>query len=215
MQRGPDATPLDLISISEAARLIGINKSTLSRQVESGAVRSHGGKVVLSEVLADRAANINLTQSRRRPAKAKGPPVSSKAAAVASADATPRRPDATAPPSDATEAADDDLVLVDGKMFTFAEAQRLKENYLARQRALEFEKEAGRLVDREVANKLFFDQAREGRDAWLGWPARVATLMASDLGVEDRKLVEVLTQYVRQHLDELGEPAAPQLASPG
>jgi DNA-directed RNA polymerase specialized sigma54-like protein len=62
---------LEPISISEAARKIGINKSTLSRQVEGKAVRSHGGKVVLSEVLADRAANIDLTQSRRRSAKVK------------------------------------------------------------------------------------------------------------------------------------------------
>lgn len=34
MQRGPAATPLELIWISEAARLIGLNKSTLSRQVK-------------------------------------------------------------------------------------------------------------------------------------------------------------------------------------
>jgi transposase-like protein len=47
MQRGPDAAPLELISISEAARKIGVNESTLSRQIESGAVRSHDGKVVL------------------------------------------------------------------------------------------------------------------------------------------------------------------------
>jgi transposase-like protein len=36
MQRPPDATPLELISISKAARKIGVNKSTLSRQIESG-----------------------------------------------------------------------------------------------------------------------------------------------------------------------------------
>jgi hypothetical protein len=30
MKRPPDATPLDLISISEATREIGINKSTVS-----------------------------------------------------------------------------------------------------------------------------------------------------------------------------------------
>ncbi|MCK1402855.1 hypothetical protein IVB45_23445 [Bradyrhizobium sp. 4] len=75
--------------------------------------------------------------------------------------------------------------------------------------------ECGRLVDRAAANKSFFDQARELRDAWLAWPVRVVTLMASDLEVDDRKLVEVLTKYVRQHLDELGEPAAPELAPPG
>jgi hypothetical protein len=38
--------------------------------------------------------------------------------------------------------------------------------------------------------------------------------MASDLGIEERKLVEVVTTYVRQHLTELGEPTAPELARP-
>jgi hypothetical protein len=60
-----------LISIRETAGKIEVNKSTLSRQVESGAVRSHDGKVVLAEVVADRKANVDLAQSRRRPAKPK------------------------------------------------------------------------------------------------------------------------------------------------
>lgn len=63
MQRAPD----DLISLSEAARQIGVNKSTLSRQVASGAIRSHSGKVWLSKVLADRAANIDLSNPARGP----------------------------------------------------------------------------------------------------------------------------------------------------
>jgi hypothetical protein len=204
MQRAPDATPGELISIGEAARQVGINKSTLSRQVKSGAVRSHKGKVVLSEVLADRASNIDLTQSRRRPAgKSKRP------------DATASKADATGAGGAAPDATDDDdLVLIDGKMVSFAQAQRIKENYLARQRALDFERDAGRLVDRQAAEKAFFETARQIRDAWLSWPARVATLMASDLGIEERKLVEVLTDYVRQHLTELGEPAAPDIPRP-
>jgi hypothetical protein len=70
------------------------------------------------------------------------------------------------------------------------------------------------LVDRQAAEKAFFETARQIRDAWLSWPARVATLMASDLGIEERKLVEVVTTYVRQHLTELGEPAAPEFARP-
>lgn len=213
MQRPPDATPLELISISEAARIIGINKSTLSRQVESGAVRSHGGKVVLAEVVADRASNVNLAQSRRRPAKPKGEKGASKPGPVASADAT-NPPDATPGAANATDG-DLEQLLAEGKLLPFAGAQRVKENYLARQRAADFEKDIGRLVDREAANKAFFDQARELRDAWLAWPVRVVTLMASELEVDDRKLVEVLTKYVRQHLDELGDLAAPELAPPG
>jgi hypothetical protein len=91
-----------------------------------------------------------------------------KPASVAPADATLRRPDATPRP----DAADGDFEqqLADGKMLPFAGAQRVKENYLARQRAVDFEKDVGRLVDRAAANKAFFDQSRELRDAWLAWP---------------------------------------------
>lgn len=82
-----DATPLEMISISEAARIIGVKKSTLSRQVESGSVRSHGGKVVLTELVADRASNVNLAQSRRRPAEPKGENGASKRPLASARDA--------------------------------------------------------------------------------------------------------------------------------
>lgn len=48
-----------LIGITEAARQIGISHSTLSRQVKAGQVRSHNGRVRLSEVLHDRDRNID------------------------------------------------------------------------------------------------------------------------------------------------------------
>lgn len=220
MQRPPDATPeaaipADAVSISEAARQIGINKSTLSRQVESGAVRSYGGKVVVSQVIEDRNKNLNLSQSRRRPSKGKGAAGAKPAQPKSGpAGATTTAPGATKPPPDATGGDDGDLDLSDGRLVSFSQAQRIKENYLARQRALDFEVAAGRLVDRAAATKVFFDKARQFRDAWMGWPARIATLMAADLGVEDRKLAEVLTKYVRQHLTELGEPAAPEFPVP-
>src|SRR6266404_1001544 len=50
-----------LIGIREAARNVGISHSTLSRQVARRQVRSHGGKVRLSEVYEDRANNIDRT----------------------------------------------------------------------------------------------------------------------------------------------------------
>jgi hypothetical protein len=51
----------ELIGITAAARQIGVSHSTLSRQVKLGQVRSHKGKVRLSEVLQDRANNIDNT----------------------------------------------------------------------------------------------------------------------------------------------------------
>ncbi|RXF67705.1 hypothetical protein EK403_21075 [Hansschlegelia zhihuaiae] len=85
-------------------------------------------------------------------------------------------------------------------------AVRRKENFLGLQRKQAVEKEAGRLVERAAAEALFFDTARDLRDAWLSWPARIAIVMADELRVDPRALTTVLTAHVQQHLAELGEP---------
>jgi transposase-like protein len=158
MQRPPDATraaavPADAVSISEAARTIGINKSTLSRQVDSGAIRSYQGKVVISEVIEDRKQNLNLSQSRRKSGKAKPPAGTEKPPPeTRAADATPAASDATIPAADATidatigssdattdDELDDELeaAIASGKLISFSDAQRSKK-YLAPRRALKF-----------------------------------------------------------------------------
>ncbi|GGC70793.1 hypothetical protein [Chelatococcus reniformis] len=63
MQQSNDAT---LISMAEAARRLGLNRSTLQRQVARGAIRSHGGMVRLAEVLKDRANNLDPSRGRRK-----------------------------------------------------------------------------------------------------------------------------------------------------
>jgi hypothetical protein len=62
-----------LIGIREAARKIGIAHSTLSRQVTRAQVRSHGGKVKLSEVIHDRKHNLDqsIWLGRKRSTKPK------------------------------------------------------------------------------------------------------------------------------------------------
>lgn len=94
----------------------------------------------------------------------------------------------------------------DSSELDLAEAVRRKENWLGLQRKQIVEKEAERLVDRAVAEALFFDTARDLRDAWLSWPARVAVVMADELNIDARALTTVLTAHVQQHLAELGEP---------
>jgi hypothetical protein len=49
-----------------------------------------------------------------------------------------------------------------------------------------------------------FRLARQERDAWAGWPARVAAMMAADLGIGAHAMQTVET-HVRQHLEELAE----------
>lgn len=103
---------------------------------------------------------------------------------------------------------DDDEAGLDPTNLPLPLAIRRKENFLGLQRKQEVEKNEGKLVDREAAEKLFFDQARDVRDAWLSWPARVAIPMADELKVDPRALTAILNAYVKQHLSELGDPEA-------
>jgi hypothetical protein len=56
-----------LISQAHAAKLLGINRSTLSRQIKQGLIRSHQGNVRLSEVKEDRTRNLDTTRQVRYP----------------------------------------------------------------------------------------------------------------------------------------------------
>ncbi len=63
----------------------------------------------------------------------------------------------------------------------------------------------GDLVDRSQAIAHVFQLARNERDAWLNWPARVSAQMAATLGMDAHALHIALDAAVRTHLMELGE----------
>ncbi|CAN1575909.1 hypothetical protein MCELHM10_03854 [Paracoccaceae bacterium] len=89
--------------------------------------------------------------------------------------------------------------------------------YQAQDKQLGIQKKKGTLVDRARAEALVFRLARQERDTWVTWPARVAALMAAEvaLGVEKQTgvpviieaaiLQRVLEAHVRQHLDALAD----------
>lgn len=74
---GVETLPTDLVSLSDCAKAIGKNKSTVSRQLGKGLFRNWGTaeepKVSIAEVKAARAAGINPAQQREKPAKAAVP----------------------------------------------------------------------------------------------------------------------------------------------
>jgi hypothetical protein len=51
-----------------------------------------------------------------------------------------------------------------------------------------------------------FRLARQERDAWIAWPARIAATLAAELGVGTQQLQTHLERAVREHLAELAEP---------
>lgn len=92
-----------------------------------------------------------------------------------------------------------------GGNVTFVQARTAHEIAKAHLARLKLQERRGELVDRARATALVFRLAREERDAWLNWPARVAALMAAELGVEAHPMQKILEAHIRAHLAELTE----------
>lgn len=88
---------------------------------------------------------------------------------------------------------------------TFVQARTAHEIAKAHLARLRLQERRGELVDRAGTAALVFRLAREERDAWINWPARVAALMAAELGVEAHPMQKVLETHVRAQLSELAD----------
>jgi len=71
-----------------------------------------------------------------------------------------------------------------------------------RRKEFERKRREGELVDAREVREAQLRRASEEREALLSWPSRIAPLMAGELGVSERKVLETLRKYVRQHLAE-------------
>ena len=92
-----------------------------------------------------------------------------------------------------------------GSNVTFVQARTAHEIAKAHLARLRLQRMKGELVDRARAAAMIFRLAREERDSWLNWPARVAALMAADLGVDAHAVQKLVETHVRGHLAELAE----------
>ena len=88
---------------------------------------------------------------------------------------------------------------------TFMQARTANEVLKAQERRLRLQQMKGEVVDRAKAVAQVFRLAREERDAWVNWPARVAAMIAAELEVASHQLHTVLEQHVHDHLAELAE----------
>jgi hypothetical protein len=88
---------------------------------------------------------------------------------------------------------------------TFMQARTANEVLKAQERRLRLQQMKGELVDRAKAVAQVFKLARDERDAWVNWPARVAAVMAAEIEIDAHKLHTVLERHVRGHLAELAE----------
>lgn len=95
--------------------------------------------------------------------------------------------------------------LPSGGNVTFVQARTAHEIAKAHLARLRLQRMKGELVDRARATALVFRLAREERDAWANWPARVAALMAAELGADPHAVQKALEAHVRTRLAELAE----------
>ena len=104
-----------------------------------------------------------------------------------------------------------------GDSTSYLKARTALTVYQAQERQLSIQKKKGTLVDRARAETLVFRLARQERDVWVTWPARVAALMAAQVSVELETatgspvtiqtaiIQRVLETHVREQLDALAD----------
>ena len=184
-----------------AAR-VGLSRGAIQKAKEAGRLVLHADGSIDAEASDQRrAAMTDPSKSRAAPAAQQAPlklkPVPE--AAVVAVGETLREEGLAAP--------------VAGGGTTYLQAKTANEVLKAQERRIRLQKLKGELVDRARAETLMFRLAREERDGWVTWPARVAALIASELvavlgeaiTVEPALMQKVLEAHVRAQLDSLAE----------
>ena len=191
------------LSERQYAARVGLSRGAIQKAKEAGRL------VLFADGSIDAEASDKRRAAMTDPAKSRAAPKASAApksklkpvpeAAVASVGETLREEGLAAP--------------VTSGGTTFLQAKTANEVLKAQERRIRLQKLKGELVDRARAETLMFRLAREERDAWVTWPARVAALMASELAaalgeevtVEAALMQKVLEAHVRAQLDSLAE----------
>jgi hypothetical protein len=88
---------------------------------------------------------------------------------------------------------------------SFLQARTANEVLKAQERRLRLQRLKGELIDRARATAQVFTLARQERDAWVQWPARVAADLAAEFGLETHTVQTALEAAVKAQLAELAE----------
>ncbi|MBB4102385.1 hypothetical protein [Allorhizobium borbori] len=88
----------------------------------------------------------------------------------------------------------------DFELLSYADASRMKENFLALTQRLNYETKVGRLVDRSEVEADFANRWAAERNAWEVWPSTVCGDIAAQLGLDQVKVRVVLEAAVHSHL---------------
>jgi hypothetical protein len=186
------------------ARHRGITENAVRKAIAAGRIElEHDGTIDPAKADLAWARRTDPAQQRSRPEK-------SEPAGRGAGQQAPRSAETVKPvPVAAVEAVRETLreageAPTAGGM-NYVTARTANEVIKAQERRLRLGKLKGELVDRAKAITTVFTLARRERDAWVQWPARVAALLAAELGVDAHMMETVLDKHVRQHLAELSD----------
>ena len=84
---------------------------------------------------------------------------------------------------------------------TYQQAKALDMVNKAKIGRMQLEELEKKLIDREKALKTVFSLARQFRDSWTQWPARISSQLAAETGADPHKLHLGLEKYVREQLE--------------
>ncbi|MDP3411336.1 MAG: hypothetical protein Q8S38_23835 [Bosea sp. (in: a-proteobacteria)] len=185
------------MSERQYAANVGLSRGAIQKAKAAGRLVLHEDGSIDAAASDKRRAETTDPSKTRKPPAPKLKPVPE--AAVAAVGDTLREQGLSAPAV--------------GGGTTFLQAKTANEVLKAQERRIRLQKLKGELVDRARAETLMFRLARDERDAWVTWPARVAALMASELTaalgdaceVEAALMQKVLEAHVRAQLDSLAE----------
>jgi ribosomal protein L19E len=178
------------------ARQLGVSETAVRRAEKAGRIkREPDGAWDLERVKAAWAGNTDPAQQRAEPG---------------ARDGSRRARSAVKPVPEAALGAVRETLREHGESvsagaMTFMQARTANEVLKAQERRMRLQQMKGELVDRAKAVAQVFKLAREERDAWVNWPARVAAVMAAEIEVDPHQLHTVLERQVREHLNELAE----------
>jgi hypothetical protein len=180
------------------ARHLGVSETAVRRAEKAGRIkREPDGSWDAVKVRAAWSDNTDSAQQRPKPsARARsGKPARMKPVPEAALGAV----------RDTLREHGEPIAAGPGQAMTFMQARTANEVLKAQERRVRLQQMKGELVDRAKAVAQVFRLAREERDAWVNWPARVAAMIAAELEVDPHQLHTVLERQVREHLNELAE----------
>ena len=178
------------------ARQLGVSETAVRRAEKAGRIRREAnGAWKLANVRAAWAGNTDPAQQRGEPSAGNG---------------NRKAWNSVRPVPEAALGAVRETLREHGEpiaagAMTFMQARTANEVLKAQERRVRLQRMKGEVVDRAKAVAQVFRLARDERDAWVNWPARVAAMIAAELEVDPHQLHTVLERHVRDHLAELAE----------